>query len=153
MFDSHVFLSFYFYFCFFQHISSLYVFFSFNFLLRFLSLHFSIVTLVSILDCWLECIYFDLGDCFSFFFPSTNSMQKCPSSINYILSKLKINLYGIVIYCVCMACPGGCSHGWGRPTPTLIPWRQGFRLQQGTSVGVGLPKLCSHWAEQKYRSE
>jgi len=29
---------------------------------------------------------------------------------------------------------------WGRPTPTLIPWRQGFRLQQGTSVGVGLPK-------------
>jgi hypothetical protein len=30
--------------------------------------------------------------------------------------------------------------GWGRPTPTLVPWRQGFRLQQGTSVGVGLPK-------------
>jgi len=30
--------------------------------------------------------------------------------------------------------------GWGRPAPTLVPWRQGFRLQQGTSVGVGLPK-------------
>ena len=26
--------------------------------------------------------------------------------------------------------------GWGRPAPTLVPWRQGFRLQQGTSVGV-----------------
>jgi hypothetical protein len=30
--------------------------------------------------------------------------------------------------------------GWGRPTPTLVPWRQGFRLQQGTSVGAGMPK-------------
>jgi len=30
--------------------------------------------------------------------------------------------------------------GWGIPTPTLVPWRQGFRLQQGTSVGVGLSK-------------
>jgi hypothetical protein len=32
------------------------------------------------------------------------------------------------------------NRGWGRPTPTLVPWRQGFRLQQGTSVGAGLPK-------------
>ena len=30
--------------------------------------------------------------------------------------------------------------GWGRPTSTHVPWRQGFRLQQGTSVGAGLPK-------------
>ena len=30
--------------------------------------------------------------------------------------------------------------GWGRPTPTLATWRQGFRLQQGMSVGVGLPE-------------
>ena len=30
--------------------------------------------------------------------------------------------------------------GWGRPTPTLVPWRQGFRLQQGTSVGADMPK-------------
>jgi hypothetical protein len=35
------------------------------------------------------------------------------------------------------------SPGWGRPTPTLVPWRQGFRLQQGTSVGAGLPKPYS----------
>jgi len=34
-------------------------------------------------------------------------------------------------------------YGWGRPTPTLVPWRQGFRLQQGTSVSVGLPKPFS----------
>jgi hypothetical protein len=34
--------------------------------------------------------------------------------------------------------PLSCS--WGRPAPTLVPWRQRFRLQQGTSVGVGLPK-------------
>jgi hypothetical protein len=30
--------------------------------------------------------------------------------------------------------------GWGRPTPTLVPWRQGFRLQQGRSVGASLSK-------------
>jgi hypothetical protein len=35
--------------------------------------------------------------------------------------------------------------GWGRPAPTLVPWRQGFRLQQGTSVGVGLPKPLEPW--------
>ena len=28
--------------------------------------------------------------------------------------------------------------GWGEPTCTLVPWRQG--IQQRTSVWVGLPK-------------
>ena len=32
------------------------------------------------------------------------------------------------------------SKGWGIPSPTLVSWRQGFRLQQGTSVDVGMPK-------------
>jgi hypothetical protein len=36
--------------------------------------------------------------------------------------------------------------GWGRPAPTLVPWRQGFRLQQGTSVGASLPKSSQDMA-------
>jgi hypothetical protein len=42
--------------------------------------------------------------------------------------------------CVVISVPDHPLQGWGRPSPTLVPWRQGFRLQQGTSVGVGLPK-------------
>jgi hypothetical protein len=38
---------------------------------------------------------------------------------------------------------GAASGGWGRLAPTLVPWRQGFRLQQETSVGAGLPKPAS----------
>jgi hypothetical protein len=35
--------------------------------------------------------------------------------------------------------------GLGRPSPTLVPCWQGFRLQQGTSVGAGLPQPSVQW--------
>ena len=36
------------------------------------------------------------------------------------------------------------NYGWDKTTCTLVPWKQGFRHQQGTSVCIGLPKSLNY---------